>query len=228
MNIAFISMVNYNFKVSNHCRNNVIEYIQKNKQMRTFRVVDVGGSHGGWSVNYIDAIVDFNDPLSDSNSKIKHFKCDITNPDSWNELLLYVENNGKFDFCICTHTLEDIMNPVYVAEQIQKISKEGYVAVPSKYRELTRFESGDKGYRGYIHHRWIFDIIDNVFVGYPKINYLDSTNIFDKVAKYDDNICDLSFFWKDKIDIVYINNNYLGPNVESVKNYYNLLLADTV
>jgi hypothetical protein len=116
------------------------------------------------------------------------------------------------------------MNPVYVSEQIQKIAKEGYVAVPSKYRELMRFENGNNGYRGYIHHRWIFDIINNIFVGFPKINYLDSVNSFDNIASYDDNICDLSFFWKEKIDIVYINNNYLGPNVLSVMHYYNLLL----
>jgi hypothetical protein len=150
-----------------------------------------------------------------------HFKCDITHPDSWAEVLSYVEENGKYDFCICSHTLEDIMNPVYVAEQIQKIAKEGYVAVPSKYRELSRFECGSTGYRGYIHHRWIFDMRDNIFIGYPKINYLDSTNVFDKIADMDEYKSDLSFYWKDKIDINYINNNYLGPNVHSVINYYN-------
>lgn len=39
----------------------------------------------------------------------------------------------------------------------------------------------------------------------------------------DDNKKDLSFFWKDTIDIRYINNNYLGPNVVSVISYYNSL-----
>jgi hypothetical protein len=219
-------MVNYNIKISNGSRNDVIEYIQQNKKMRPFKVVDVGGSHGGWSINYVDAIVDFNDFSGDDNLKIQHFKCDITHPDSWNELLLYVEKNGKFDFCICTHTLEDIMNPVYVSEQIQKIAKEGYIAVPSKYRELSRFECRNNRYRGHIHHRWIFDIIDNIFVGFPKINYLDSTNIFDKISNFEDNKKDLSFFWKDTIDIKYINNNYLGPCVDSVMSYYNLLFQN--
>jgi len=218
-------MVNYNIKISNGSRNDVIEYIQKNKNLKNFKVVDVGGSMGGWSSKYVDAIVDFND-FPGNNQNIKHFTCDITHPDSWKEILLYVEKNGKFDFCICTHTLEDIMNPCYVSEQIQKIAKEGYVAVPSKYRELMRFENGSNGYRGYIHHRWIFDICNNIFVGYPKINYLDSTNIFDKISDMDENKCDLSFFWKDKIDIEYINNNYLGPSVGLVINYYNALLQN--
>jgi hypothetical protein len=218
-------MVNYNIKISNNSRNDVIEYIEQNKKENPhFKVVDVGGSHGGWSSKYVDAIVDFNDISEDAKFKIQHFKCDITHPDSWNDILLYVKNNGKFDFCICTHTLEDIMNPGYVAEQIQKIAKEGYVAVPSKYRELSRFEIGPSGYRGYIHHRWIFDIKDNVFIGYPKINYLDCNKIFDIIADFDENKSDLSFYWKDKIDISYINNNYLGPNVDSVINYYYKLL----
>jgi len=219
-------MVNYNIKISNGLRNDVIEYIEKNKKIKNFKVVDVGGSLSSWSLKYVDAIVDFNDISVTDNLKIKHFKCDITHPDSWNEILLYVKQYGKFDFCICTHTLEDIMNPVYVSEQIQKIAKEGYIAVPSKYRELSRFESGDKNYRGYIHHRWIFDIIDNIFVGYPKINYLDYNDIFDKIADLDENKCDLSFYWIDQIDILYINNNYLGPNVCSVINYYNNLLKN--
>jgi hypothetical protein len=217
-------MPNYNFSISNGSRESVIQYILENKsQNHLFKVVDVGGSVGGWSAPYVDAVVDFN-TLEVPETRIQHYKCDITHPDSWKDVLQYVEENGKYDFCICTHTLEDIMNPVFVSEQIAKIAKEGYVAVPSKYRELSRFEDGENKYRGYIHHRWIFDIVDGVFVGYPKINYIDSTNIFDRVADMDDNKLDLSFFWKDAIDIRYVNNNYLGPNVNYVKQYYNNLL----
>ena len=218
-------MPNYNIKISNGDRSDIISYITNKKTSGIFTVVDVGGSVGGWSANIIDAIIDFNEPTNGLNSKIKHFKCDITNPDSWSDILKYVDENEKFDFCICTHTLEDIMNPVFVSNQIAKISKSGYIAVPSKYRELSRFEYGETCYRGYIHHRWIFDITaDNMFIGYPKINYIETTNIFDKIADIDDNKFDLSFFWKDFIDIIYINNNYLGPDVNSVINYYNNLL----
>ncbi len=216
-------MVNYNIKISDGSRSDVIEYITNMRTNNKFTVIDVGGSLGGWSSNYVDAVADFND-VDDPENKIKHFKCDITHPDSWKEILEYVQENGKFDFCICTHTLEDIMNPAYVSEQIAKIAKEGYVAVPSKYRELSRFEKGSTGYRGYIHHRWIFDIVDNVFIGYPKINYIDVNAVFDRIADMDNNKYDLSFYWKDQIDIAYINGNYLGPSVDAVIGYYNNLL----
>jgi hypothetical protein len=206
----------YNIKISNGDRNDILDYIYKQK--KPFTVVDVGGSMGGWSSPVVDCIIDFNDPIN--NSEILHFKCDITNPSSWLEILNYVEKNGKFDFCICSHTLEDIMNPVFVCEQICKISKEGYIAVPSKYKELYRFES-HHNYRGFIHHRWVFNIENNKFIGYPKINYLDSNNIFDGIANNSENIQDLSFYWKEDIEIEYVNNNYLGPNLNSVIDYYN-------
>ena len=90
------------------------------KKEGNFNVIDVGGSIGGWSSNIIDAIIDFNEPVTYMD-KIMLFKCDITHPDSWKDVLQYVKDNGKFDFCICTHTLEDIMNPIFVCEQISKI-----------------------------------------------------------------------------------------------------------
>ena len=212
-------MNNYNFKISNGLRNNFLEYIHhKRTSNANFTVIDVGGSMNGWSSQYVDAIVDFND-LPIAEHKIKHFKCDITHPDSWTEILQYVEDNGKFDFCICTHTLEDIMNPIFVCEQIEKISNEGYISFPSKYRELSRIEGN---YRGYIHHRWIFNPKDDYILSFPKINYIED-NKFDKIADNSINLFDLSFYWKNKINIKYLNNNFLGPSVGHVIEYYNSL-----
>ena len=222
-------MPNYYFKISNHHdRDEVLNYLELQKiHNEKFTVVDVGGSVNGWSSKVVDAIIDFNDPF-EKQQHCKHFKCDITHPDSWKEILQYVHEFGKFDFCICTHTLEDIINPSFVSEQMSKIAKAGYIAVPSKYRELSRFENGPNNYRGYIHHRWIFDVVDNIFIGYPKINYIDSSPIFDTIADISENRSDLSFYWKENIDIRYINNNYLGPNVQSVMEYYNQLLQSTL
>ena len=207
----------YNAKISNANRQEVLEYIRMKKSEGVFRVVDVGGSYVGWSVPIVDAIIDFNDCVG-LPSHIKHFKCDITNHVGWTAILEYVSRMGKFDFCICTHTLEDIMNPVFVCQQIMLIALSGYIAVPSKYRELSRFE-GD--YRGYIHHRWIFSIKNNVVIGFPKIGYIENCVLFDTIADLSENKSDLSFFWKDTLDIVYLNNNFLGPNVKSVVEYYN-------
>ena len=138
---------------------------------------------------------------------MKQFNFDITNPDLWIDVLKFVEENGKFDFAICTHTLEDIMNPGFVSNQISKIAKEGYIAVPSKFRELSRNIDGP--YRGYIHHRYIFNIENEVFVAYPKINLIEFDSDFDRIANMDENFFDLSFYWKEEIPICYVNDNYL-------------------
>jgi hypothetical protein len=225
----------YNVLISDGNRDAVIDYIKTKRRAGKFTVVDVGGSVEGWSASFVDAIIDFNDP--GPNDAIRHFKCDITHPDSWVPILAYVEEHGKFDFCICTHTLEDIMNPGYVSEQLCAIATEGYVAVPSKHRELSRFEAYHvipnrfrpetkieyTGYRGYIHHRWIFTIHHEKMVGFPKIGYLDSTPIFDEAADFAENKSDLSFFWEGSFEIEYMNANYLGPTVSHVVSYYDEL-----
>ena len=58
-------MVNYNIKISDGSKQGVIDYIVQNKKIKEFKVVDVGGSVVGWSSNYVDAIVDFNDPRTE-------------------------------------------------------------------------------------------------------------------------------------------------------------------
>ena len=187
--------------------------------------------------------MDFNLPSKTKKEYIDEdlhiFVADITNPNQWSEILSFVEKNGKFDFCICCHTLEDIMNPGFVCEQISKISKEGYIATPSKHNELSIFEAyylvKNKynpetiicyGHKGYMHHRWIFAINNNTLIGFPKIGYLETSKIFDIIASTEQNIADLSFFWKDNIEFKYINNNYLGPTSKDIVLYYNNLLED--
>lgn len=215
----------YNVKLSNGDRTELINILKQRKQNNNiYKIIDIGGSATGWSSEIIDALIDINEPTYDTNKYI-YFKMDITNPDDYKSILNYVRLNGKFDFSICSHTLEDIINPVYVSKLISDISKEGFIAFPSKYRELCRFEGN---YRGYIHHRYIFSYYKNInkIFAFPKINYIENDLKFDTIADYDINKFDLSFYWIDKIEIEYINNNYLGPNIYAVMEYYDKLLKE--
>jgi hypothetical protein len=204
-------------------RDDIVKFIKKKKELGKFTVIDVGASASSWTSSIVDVVVDINPYMYQDNIKI--FKFNINLPLEWKELEEYIKINGKFDFSICSHTLEDISNPKFVCQKLSEISKEGFIAVPSKFRELAIFEDQRYLYRGYIHHRWIFIINKlNKFIGFPKINYIDSNSIFDIIASTDNNISDLSFIWKDNIELDIINNDYLGPSIESVKSYYNKLL----
>lgn len=207
---------------SSHYREDVIAYIQEKRKEGSFTVLDVGGTIGGWSTPYIDALLDFQAP-NEMLPNIRYFQGDITHPDTWKQIHNYVEIHGPFDFSICTHTLEDIMNPGYVCEQLSKVSKEGYIAVPSKYIELSRIAGP---YRGYIHHRWIFVVRNNQFIGYPKLNFIEYLHV-DEMIKGKENYDDLSFFWKNNIEVKYLNNNYMGPrDIEVIQYFYTLLEKD--
>jgi len=201
-----------------HDRKTVLDFLETTPQKR---VLDVGYAVNTWSSKYVTHYCDINEVTSD---KI-FFKGDINLPDVWAEIDKDVQLNGKFDFCISSHTFEDIINPYFVSLMIEKYCEKGFIAVPSKYQELKKHVDGN--YRGYIHHRYIFNIEENNFVGYPKLNFIETDSRFDAVGqKNNASNSELQFFWKDKIDLKIINNNYMGPTVNHVLGYYNGLLND--
>jgi hypothetical protein len=100
----------------------------------------------------------------------------------------------------------------------------GFVAVPSKYQEFSKFEGP---YKGYIHHRYVFNKEDKEFVAYPKLNFLETDARFDEVSnKLTNQNTELQFFWKETIGLNIINNNFMGPSVNHVYNLYQHLLKD--
>lgn len=60
----------------------------------------------------------------------------------------------QFDFVICSHTLEDIRDPVAVCAEINRVAKAGYIEVPSRLVESTKGVERPF-YCGYYHHRWL-------------------------------------------------------------------------
>ena len=210
-----------NFCIGNADRSGIVEQLlELKRQNPAIRIIDVGASLNTWSRDIVDAIVDIQEPEVESHIQV--FRANINVVKDWEEIEAHVEEHGKFDFSICSHTLEDISNPRLVSEQLGKISHAGYISVPSKYRELSRFEMSLKGayYRGYIHHRWIFTIRNSHLFGFPKINYLETDTWYDAIADFDENLKDLSFTWESEVPLKLVNDDFLGPDIASVINYY--------
>jgi hypothetical protein len=196
-----------------------LQYLRSRKaDDGTFTVVDVGGSAGGWSHEVADVIVDIK-PVGAS----KFFVCNLNRFQDWEPIHEHVKKHGKFSFAICSHTLEDIANPMLVLEKLPLIAEEGIIAFPSKYREFSRFE-GDGRHLGYFHHRWIYDMKDGTLIAYPKLGFLEYTTMLHSIGNIDNDVAELNFRWKADIPYKVVNDDYMGPGEAAVVEYYKNLL----
>ena len=131
-------------------RQRVLDHLATKRAAGEYRVIDVGGRYNPWADEHTDAYVDLF-PTESSGKTI--FVGNICESAVWEA----IEASGnRFDFSICTHVLEDIRDPFFVASRLAKISTAGYVSVPTKHSEMANVES--KFYLGYCHHRWVYTV----------------------------------------------------------------------
>ena len=72
----------------------------------------------------------------------------------------YPFRDKEIDFVICSHTLEDLRDPLWVCSEMVRIAKRGYIEVPSRLAESCRgWEYPEQV--GLSHHRWLVTINDN-------------------------------------------------------------------
>ena len=64
--------------------------------------------------------------------------------------------DAEFDFVICSHTLEDIRDPVWVCSEMQRVGRRGYIEVPSRLEEQTYGVQGP--WVGWGHHHWLIEV----------------------------------------------------------------------
>jgi hypothetical protein len=62
----------------------------------------------------------------------------------------------QFDFCVCSHTLEDVRDPVFVCSELVRVSRAGYIEVPSRLEEQSYGFQGP--WVGWGHHHWLIEL----------------------------------------------------------------------
>lgn len=62
----------------------------------------------------------------------------------------------QFDFAVCSQTLEDLRDPVWVCSELVRVAKAGYIEVPSRLEEQTLGVQGP--WVGWGHHHWLVDV----------------------------------------------------------------------
>lgn len=69
----------------------------------------------------------------------------------------YPFDDGAIDFVVCSQTLEDVRDPVWVCHEMNRVAKAGYIEVPSRLEEQSWGVMGQFGV-GWAHHRWLIDM----------------------------------------------------------------------
>ena len=197
-------------------RSHVKELISSNN----YKSIDIGASARYWSYPECKVVVD-SYPVQESDTL--YFPVNIESIDEWNQIFDYVEKNGKFDYSICSHTMEDVFNPLELAKILQKISKRGYIAIPSKFNEFTKLFSNK--YRGDAHHKQFFDVVGEELIVYPKFNWIETDDRSDLIVQnYVAN--ELTLFWEDMIPVKVFGNGkpFVGDD-SLINEYYNQLIS---
>jgi FkbM family methyltransferase len=197
----------------------VLEFLRNQKRAcEDFSVLDVGAAANPWTAEIVDATFDKN---SCAVAKTQ-FYGDMNRRDDWDQVLQFVASNGKFSYCVCTHTLEDLAYPALTLDMLPRVAESGFISVPSMYLELLRHEGP---YRGYIHHRWIFCLRSNKLMLVPKVPFVEYVPIKneDSWSRQLDRM-ELQIFWRKGLRYLILNDDYLGPDVGTVKEMYSEIL----
>jgi len=126
----------------------------------TARVLDVGGgmspfARADYVIDYVPLKAARLDQIKYGSTvrvtKDTYIQHDICSREPWPFPDKY------FDFAICSHTLEDLRDPVWVCSELVRVSKAGYIETPSRLYETT-FNLEIKNMAGASHHRWIVDL----------------------------------------------------------------------
>ena len=75
---------------------------------------------------------------------------DICAPEPW------PFDDNQFDFVVCSHTLEDVRDPVSVCAEMARVGKAGYIETPSRLEEQSYGFQGP--WVGWGHHHWLVEV----------------------------------------------------------------------
>jgi SAM-dependent methyltransferase len=83
-------------------------------------------------------------------------------------------DDGFFDFVVCSQTLEDVRDPLFVCAELNRVAKAGYLETPSITAELS-FGIESLNYAGYQHHRWLVEMRSGGVTFRNKPHYIHSS-----------------------------------------------------
>ncbi len=170
------------------------EYIQsllsKNKH---WKILDIGC---GYSANeFANTICDIQD-LSEFYNDKNFIKLE-------NKKLPFKDND--FDFVIASHVLEHVEDPKFFIAELERISKKGYIELPTKLEDNLVFENKKD-------HLWHMDFDDDnlrLLIS-KKIQFFEPILTVSALQNFRDNFKSslvIELYWENKIDCDFIEND---------------------
>jgi hypothetical protein len=180
------------------------QHIVENFKVETKdKILDVGGSMKQHDEIRIDTLVDIihpeEAPYGKSKLKAKKFlRLDITREK-------FPFKDKEFDFCICSHTLEDLTTPFLAIEEISRVAKRGLIVTPSmggdmvfSHVNFTDWLTGARRVPGLGHHKWFFYKKVKKLRIIPKNYSVLYSSIFHFTSWSGEE--EMVYYWENKID----------------------------
>ena len=162
-------------------------------QKKDWKILDIGCGYS--ANNYATTICDIQD-LSNF-YKNKNFVI-LKNND------LPFDDN-QFDFVISSHVMEHVKDLQYFIKEIERVSKRGYIELPTKLEDNLVFENKKE-------HLWQmdFDDVNHKLLISKKIQFLEpvlTVSTIQKMRKYFKSSLVLELLWENKIEYEFIEEN---------------------
>jgi 2-polyprenyl-3-methyl-5-hydroxy-6-metoxy-1,4-benzoquinol methylase len=166
-------------------------WLKKNKHLK---ILDLGSSlNNFWTeANHFADVDDFEKDFKDLNLKYTQIKP--------NQKLPF--NDKEFDYVILSHVLEHVPNLLDFASELERISKAGYIELPTKLNDNLVFGCDEED----VGHKWWFefDDINNQLLYTEKADVLEkfiTVGQIWKLEKFFEDSLILQIYWEDKINL---------------------------
>ena len=185
------------------------ELIEKYKVKPTDKILDIGGSMKQHKELKIDTLVDIirpeEAPYGPSKLRAKKF----VNVDIVSQKLPFADK--EFDFCLCTHNLEDLPYPFLAIEEMSRVARKGLIVTPSMGEDIvftnidfTNWATGARRVPGLGHHKWLFYEEGGKMIVLPKNYPLLYSSQFHFTRWLGEE--ELEYYWEGNINYTEVND----------------------
>ena len=162
-------------------------------QKKDWKVLDIGCGYS--ANNHATTICDVQD--------LSHFYKDKNFVILKNNDLPF--NDNQFDFVISSHVMEHVEDLKYFIKEIERVSKRGYIELPTKLEDNLVFENKKENL-----WQMDFDDVNHKLLISKKIQFIEpvlTVSTIQKMRKYFKSSLVLELLWENKIENEFIEEN---------------------